>query len=215
MPDALSEEFYRARERELAERVSPKRLAHIQGVADTAAALARAYGLDEQKARLAGLLHDWDKGYDDEGIRRRVAELGLAGVLDPFLVENMPQVLHGPTAAAALERRFPEIPADVIRAIRYHTTGVADATGLDKALYIADAIEPTRKFGKVDDLRSGVGKLDLDELYFRVYKFWTMALVERDKVLHPDTIPIWNALAAEKAERKATRKKDKHGKRND
>ena len=76
--DALSDAFLEARERDLRARLGRRRYEHTLGVAGTAARLARAYGVDERKARLAGLLHDWDKGYDDAGIRARVEELLLA-----------------------------------------------------------------------------------------------------------------------------------------
>lgn len=211
-PDPLSEAFFEMIRGELATRVGKKRLTHIEGVSDTARSLARLYGVDETKAVLAGLLHDWDKGYDDDAMRRRVAEVGLAEVLDPFVVADMPQVLHGPTAAFALKARFPKIPGDVIRAIYYHTTGAHDATDLDKILYIADAIEPTRTFGEVEGLREEAGRISLDELYFHVYQFWTMALVERGRVLHPDTISLWNELAVQAARRRADKKAKKNKK---
>ena len=58
--DVLSDQFYFERAKELKDRVSEKRLAHIEGVAKCAVMLAQVYGIDERKARLAGLLHDWD-----------------------------------------------------------------------------------------------------------------------------------------------------------
>ena len=69
--------FFAARREELARRVGPRRFRHSLGVSDTAGALARAYGADEAEARLAGLLHDWDKGLDDPGILARADELGM------------------------------------------------------------------------------------------------------------------------------------------
>lgn len=202
-PSALSEEFYASRKRELEERVSAKRLDHIEGVAETACHLARTYGVDEDKAYLAGLLHDWDKGLDDEEIRARVEEVGLADVLDPWVVEHMPQVLHGPTAARALSQAFPEIPADVIDAISKHTTASSEMSDLAKILYVADAIEPGRQFDGLADLRSLIGKESLDELYYLVYKFWTMALIDHDIVLYPETIAIWNHLASLRSGKKS------------
>ena len=74
--DALSEEFFAARERDLAERLKPRRFDHVLSVSDTAAALAEAYGADVRKARLAGLLHDWDKEHSDDEIRQRARDLG-------------------------------------------------------------------------------------------------------------------------------------------
>ena len=199
--DVLGEDFYRARRKDLEGRVKKKRLRHIDGVADTCSKLARIYGTDIPKARLAGLLHDWDKGYDDEGIRSRVSELGMEGEIDPFVLENMPQVLHGPTAAKALQAEYPSIPEDVIVAIRDHTTSSADADDLSKILYIADAIEPSRRFEDVERLRDMIGREDLSELYFQVYRFWTLALLSRGKVLHPDTMAIWNSLAMKRRDK--------------
>ncbi len=198
--DALSDEFYDARAAEVVTRVSAKRAKHIAGVAEAAAMLARTYGVDERKAHLAGLLHDWDKGLDNEGIRSRVAELGLVDVVDPWIVEYMPQVLHGPTAAAALKRDFPNIPDDVIQAIDRHTTAARDMSDLDKIIYVADAIEESRQYGRIDELRELVGNVSLDELFFSTYEYWTLLLFERRKLLHPDTTALWNDHIMQKSE---------------
>lgn len=188
--DALSEAFYAAREAELATRVGRRRFEHSLGVAETAAGLARVYGADERLARLAGLLHDWDKGYDDEGIRARVAELGLTEGLEGFL--DMPHLLHGPTAAAALARDFPGLPAELLRAIRLHTTGAVGMTDLDMVVFTADAIEPGRDYPGLADLRSLVGAATLEELFLSTYQNVFENLVQRRKRVHPATTEVWN-----------------------
>lgn len=205
--DALSDAFFAARKRELAARVSEKRLHHVEGVVAACERLAKLYGGDVRKARLAGLLHDWDKGYDDPGIRARVEELGMEGELDPWVVQNMPQVLHGHTAARALSREFPQIPEDVIQAVDRHTVAAVDMTKLDMIVYIADAVEEGRRFGRIDELRAAVGEADLEELFFLTYEYWTFLLFERRKQLHPETIRIWNTLVA----RRAARRKEHDG----
>ncbi|WP_165061515.1 MULTISPECIES: bis(5'-nucleosyl)-tetraphosphatase (symmetrical) YqeK [unclassified Adlercreutzia] len=202
MEDVFSQKFLDARIEDLKGRVKPKRFKHIMGVADTAELLAKTYGEDRNKARLAGLLHDWDKGYRDKEIRQRAYDLGVDALVGEWMIENMPEVLHGPTAAAALEREFPQIPSDVLKAIRWHTTASLDMSNLDKIVYIADALEPSRSFQEAELLRSYIGQISLDELYYRVYKFWTLALIASDRVLHPDTISIWNSIAAEKSKAK-------------
>lgn len=211
MNDALSREFFEARHRDLVDRVSPKRLKHIEGVSETATRLAEVYGVDPRIAALAGLLHDWDKGMDDERIRERVREVGLQDAIDPWVVERMPQVLHGPTASAALKSAYPEIPDEIIDAIYKHTTASVEMSDLAKILYVADAIEPSRKFEGIDETRSMIGKVSLDELYFKVYKFWTMALIDHDIVLYPETIAIWNDMAARRT--RTGKKKTHKGKR--
>lgn len=201
--DPLSEEFYRACEAELAHRVGARRLEHIRGVADTAAELARVYGADVRRARLAGLLHDWDKAYDDAGIRARADELGIS--TDPFVYEAMPRLLHGPTAAAALAREYPEIPDDVICAIDRHTTGAVGMSDLDMIVYIADAIEPGRSYGRLDELRAKVGKAGLEELFLQTFKHIFLMLVDREKTIYPRTDEIWNHYLARRATEKGNR----------
>lgn len=193
--EALSEEFMEARRAQLQQRVSPKRFQHSLDVAATAERLAEVYGVDPRKARLAGLLHDWDKGYDDEGVRARVRELGMEGELDPVVVEDLPQVLHGHTAARALAHEFPQIPDDVLQAIDRHTVGAVDMAPLDMVLNVADAIEPGRSFGKVEELREAVGEVGLEELFFMVYGHWASLLLKRGRTVHPDTIRIFNSYA--------------------
>lgn len=200
--DVLSDQFYSERAKELKDRVSEKRLAHIEGVAKCAVMLAQVYGIDERKARLAGLLHDWDKGYRNNAMRERVCDLGLDSSLDPWVVANLPEVLHGPTAAAALSRSFPEIPPDVIHAIEVHTVACKDMSDLDKIIYVADAIEPNRNYDGVDAIRAEVGKVQLDDLYRDVYKHWLSVLLEKEVVMHPDTIDIWNEMVYDGSRKK-------------
>ena len=192
--DVYSEEFLAARKCELFERVGQKRYDHSIGVAETAVELARIYGVDERKAYLAGLLHDWDKAYDDDGIRRRAEEVGLA-VPDEVLYEA-PQTLHGLTAAAWFADAYPDIPADVLQAISRHTTGAPDMSDLDMVLFIADALEPNRRFAGIDELRAEVGKETLEDLFVSVESFWITLIVGRKRTLHPDTFAVWNTYAA-------------------
>ena len=191
---ALSPEFFEARERDLEQRLGRRRFEHTLGVADTAARLARLYGVDERKARLAGLLHDWDKSYDDEGARARARELGLT--VDPYVLEEMPQLLHGPTAAAALARDFPCLPRDVVQAVERHTAGAVGMTDLDMVVYVADALEPGRDYAGLDEIRALAGQVPLEELYLATFRQVLMNLVERRKRIHPQSVEIWNHYLA-------------------
>ncbi len=69
--------------------------------------------------------------------------------------------LHGKTAAWCAREIFGECE-EVCSAIAWHTTGRADMTLLEKIIYIADYVEPTRDFPGVDALREAVWR-DLDE----------------------------------------------------
>ncbi len=203
--DALSEEFYRACEAELATRVGKRRFEHSQGVAQTAAELARAYGADEREARLAGILHDWDKAYDDPAVLARADELGLD--LDPEL-RTMPRLIHGLTAAAALRRDLPAIPESVLEAVRDHTIAGETMSDLAMIVYIADALEPHRHGARTDELREMVGRASLRELFLSTYEHLLATMLERRKRLYPRTVSIWNSYMEEEGSYRAERGAD-------
>lgn len=190
--DALSDAFLAARERDLEKRLKRRRFEHVMGVSDTAASLAEAYGADVRKARLAGLLHDWDKDFDDDGIRARARVLGVDAAIDPYVFDSMPRLLHGPTAAAALREDFPCIPDDVLQAVARHTAAAIGMSDLDMIIYIADAIEPSRRFDGLDRLRAAMGTVPLEELFMMTFNHILSMLVERRRRLHPATVEVWN-----------------------
>ncbi len=203
--DPTSDAYFKSMRKAASARVSKKRFAHMEGVAATAELLARTYGHDATLARLAGILHDWDKDLDNDVIRQKAKDLGVEEEIGPWVLENMPQVVHGPTAAAELARTHPEIPDEVISAIRKHTIADPNMSPLDEIIYVADAIEPGRRFEEAPELRALIGEASLDELYAKVYQFWTARLVSAGALLHPDTLMIWNELAYPKAHERLMR----------
>lgn len=208
--DALSDTFFEARKAELEGRLKPARFAHALGVMHAAQELARTYGVDERAARLAGLLHDWDKNYDDEGIRQRAEELGL--VVDPYVFQDMPRLLHGPTAAAALVREFPSLPHEVVQAIERHTAGAPNMTDLDMIVYVSDALEPGRDYPGIQALRDLVERVPLEELFLKTFQHVLLNLVERCKNIHPQTLEVWNYYVDRARERASATKSKKEGK---
>lgn len=186
---ALSTAFYERMKDELEARLKPDRFTHSLGVSEMAVQLAETYGVDPKKARLAGLIHDWDKSYNDKEIRERARELDLK--VDPEVFESMPRLLHGITAAAALHRDHPEIDDDIIQAIERHTSGHTAMSDLDMVVYIADVIECSRPY-PVTDLHELAGKVSLEELFLQTYKQVFSHLVERGYAIHPDTVKVWN-----------------------
>ena len=62
------------------------------------------------------------------------------------------KLLHAKTGAAIARDVF-AVDDAVYRAIYWHTTGHANMTKLEKIIYLADYIEPSRDFPGVDDLR--------------------------------------------------------------
>ncbi len=167
---------------------------HSLGCAQCCAQMAVVYGLDEPRAYLAGLLHDWDRCVPKPELIEEARALGFE--ISPEVLAA-PAILHAHTGAAAVAATFPEVAAEapeIIRAIERHTVGVPDMEPLDELLYIADMIEPTRLSPNIADLREMVGTVDLDALFTQAYQRSMAHLVRRRKVMHPDTIKVWNAL---------------------
>lgn len=129
--------------------LKPSRVAHVLGCRDTAAELARFWGVDETNAARAGLLHDITKALDGTLQLTLCREYGM--VLGDFSRQN-PKTLHALTGSLVAERIFGE-NREVVAAIGSHTTGKANMTTLEKILYVADYMEPTRDFPGVEELR--------------------------------------------------------------
>lgn len=174
-------------------RLNEKGALHCERVAETAAALARVYGADQDMARLAGLLHDWDR-------ERKGSELIAAAEADGIAITEadriVPYLLHAQTGAEALRRAYPWLPAEVISAVRCHTVGRADMGDLDMVVYLADMIAPARDFPGVEELREAIGVVSLGELFARGYQSSVMHLVRTRRIIHPDTVDVWNDLVA-------------------
>ncbi|MCL1890966.1 MAG: bis(5'-nucleosyl)-tetraphosphatase (symmetrical) YqeK [Coriobacteriia bacterium] len=182
--------FYAKARKELEKRLTNYRFIHSVSVADTAAAMAKVYGVDVEEARIAGLLHDWDKNHSDKELTERARKFGVT--ISAF-EDDMVALLHAQTGACALAEEFSELSPKVIQAVARHTSAAADMTDLDMVVYIADMIEPLRTRGNLATLRELVGKISLEELFVKSYEITMKHLVTRHRFIHPDSLDVWNA----------------------
>ena len=135
-----------------------KRIPHVLGTEQEAIRLAERYGADVEKARVAALLHDCTKKLD---MPTQLALCGQYGIALDELEQKALKLLHSKTGAAIARDVF-GVDDEIYSAIWYHTTGHADMTKLEKIIYLADYIEPSRDFPGVDTLRK-VCYEDLDK----------------------------------------------------
>lgn len=126
------------------------RVRHVLGCRDTAAELARIWGVDETDAARAGLLHDITKALDGPLQLTICKQYDI--ILSGFSQRN-PKTLHALTGSLVAERIFGENKA-VVDAICSHTTGKGNMNTLEKIIYVADYMEPNRDFPGVEQLRS-------------------------------------------------------------
>lgn len=172
----------------------PRRYRHSLSVAATAEQMALAYGVSPFEARVAGILHDWDKVLSSEGQILLAQDLGVSLGVDLSLVQPL---LHGITAARHLPKDYPMLPASVWQAIERHTMGHARMTPLDMIVFVADGTEPLRRdVPAIHEVRELVdARAPLDDVYWTSFYHGASYVIETQRYLYPGTLEIYNELA--------------------
>ncbi len=170
--------------------LSEKRYNHCMGVCDEAVKMAKKYGVDEDKAYTAALLHDCAKGFDIDTQISMCKEYGI--VLDDITLK-CPAVIHAPLGAVIAQKEYGICDEEILEAIRVHTVGKENMSVLDKIIYIADMIEPNRDFRGVDELRKKAYE-DIDTAFIASLKQSIMFNAKKNKIIHPDTLSAWNYI---------------------
>lgn len=175
---------------QLAQHLSKDRLEHTIGVSGTARQLADKYGANADKAELAGLLHDRARQMPSNNLLQLAQAFAIV-VNDAE--RNNPALLHGPVGACLVASEFGIDDADILRAIRLHTTGGAGMTLLDKIIYLADYIEPNRSYPGVEKLRRLAAE-DLDKALLAAYDQTLSYVIDNGWLIHPATVEGRNEL---------------------
>ena len=137
--------------------MTEKRQIHTYAVAEEAKKLSQRYGEDMEKAELAALFHDFFRGETEAELNGYVKQLGL----DSAYLDNA-NLSHSKIAAHIMEKDYHIRDMDIINAVRFHTTGRANMSKLEKIIYLADAIEPNRFYPGIGEIR-GLAYQDLDK----------------------------------------------------
>ena len=166
-----------------------KRIPHVLGTEQEAIRLAERYGADVEKARVAALLHDCTKKLDMESQLALCSHYGIE--LDELEQVSL-KLLHSKTGAAVARDVF-GVDEEIYNAIWWHTTGHAGMTLLEKVIYLADYIEPSRDFPGVDKLRSVCYK-DLNEGLLLGLEMTIREMSDMGNPVHRATLEARDAL---------------------
>lgn len=175
-------------------RLETDRFNHSLNVAESARKLAILYGADAKKAYTAGLLHD---------VMKNASEEEQLGVLSEAGIELMPverankKLWHAVAGAAYVKFVMGIDDREIIRAVRYHTTGRAGMSQLEKIIYLADYISAERSYNGVEDMRQ-LSKKDMDEAIEYALVFGIPDLVSKGRVIHPDSLDLYNEIIIKK-----------------
>lgn len=161
-------------------RLSKKRFNHVLGVIETAKDLARRHGVEELDAEVAALIHDVAK---EQSLTQTAGLLRVAG--EGAYLEHSDKVWHAPMGAIIAEKSLAIENKDILNAIKYHTTGRAAMSELEKVIFIADYTEPNRTFDGAIAVREFWD--DLDKAVYEILKQKVEKVTSLGLPMHPDT----------------------------
>ena len=171
-------------------RLSERRRTHSLNVSAEAVRLAEKYGADVEKARLAGLLHDVTKETDFD-LQLQMIENG--GIILSELERRSPKLWHAISGSAFVQVELGITDPDIINAIRYHTTGRAGMSLLEKVLFIADFTSVERDYPDVDVIREHAENSLEDGMIYGI-RFTISRLVGRGDLVSPDALSAYNDI---------------------
>ena len=177
----------------LKENLSEERFLHSVSTSKTAKKLAKEFGVDEDRAELAGLLHDCAKEIPYEKMLEIIKENNLDIDEDEIKAKK---VLHAPLSAYLAEKVFKVTDEEILSAIRFHTIGKINMTTMEKIIYLADKIEPeTRVEPYFEELRQELEKTkSLDKTILLSFKMTIKSLTDRDLPINYKTVEVYNYL---------------------
>jgi predicted HD superfamily hydrolase involved in NAD metabolism len=169
--------------------LSPDRLHHSLSVAKVAVALAKREGLDDRLANFVGIGHDVAKELPQAKQTEWAKALNRYYPCD----EHFPQVLHGRLAADFIKQTLGFYCEEADNAMSKHTVGSVIMSNLDKVLFIADTIEPTRPYYN-KQWANYLANENLDSLYFKVLSFKINHHYSCNEAIYPTTLEYYTNL---------------------
>ncbi|WP_291567272.1 MULTISPECIES: bis(5'-nucleosyl)-tetraphosphatase (symmetrical) YqeK [unclassified Clostridium] len=155
---------------------------HSLRVTEKAKLLAKQFGVNENLAEVAGLLHDISGVYPNEEKLELCKKLNIEILLEE---ERFPMILHQKISRVMATEIFNISNEEILEAISCHTTLRSNASPLDMVLFIADKIEWDQKGlpPYIDEVEKALNtSLELSTFKFIKYQ---MDNKENLKIIHP------------------------------
>ncbi len=183
----MAEKYFEYKEI-LQKRLTPKRYNHSLCVADEAVRLAKKYGGDQEKAYLAGLLHDITK---NATVEEHLHIFNKFDIMLNDIEKNSEKLWHAISGSAYIEHMLCITDKEIINSVRYHTTAREDMTHFEKIIYLADFTSSDRDYDDIEIMRAKV-EISMEDALDYALSYTIKDLVSRKKQLHLDTIKAYN-----------------------
>lgn len=173
--------------------LSEYRFHHSMCVAEKAKELAKKHGLDENKAYLAGILHDITKEMSNE------EQIALIEKYDrelSYVEKGNHRVFHQMSGAVYVKNILKINDEEIINGIRYHTTGRENMSLFEMIIYLADFTSEDRHYPDVEIMRKKTDENLYSAMLYSL-KYTIKSVVSENRLLHPDTLSCYNWIANE------------------
>ena len=169
--------------------LSTERYLHSVGTMEKAEELAKRFNLDEEKAQIAGLLHDCAKCISKEDLEKLQESFEECE-------KSSEKTWHAPAGVIIAKRDYGVSDEEILSAIRWHTIGKKNMTDFEKIIFIADKIETRTRDEK---FRKKIEKAldknnNLDEALLKSFKLTIKSLLKRNLPICYQTVDVYNDL---------------------
>ena len=166
--------------------LSEKRFRHSEGVVKRAIEDAEIYNADIEIVKLTAIAHDIAKELTPEEEESIIKEYNV--FLDDFEKVNH-NLVHAKIGAEICKNKY-GFTEDMVNSIKYHTTGRAEMSLLEKIIYLADATDENRKYES--EFYVNTIKENIDKGMVEVSKWVINHLLEKERPIHIDSINCYN-----------------------
>lgn len=171
-------------------RMSERRYVHSLNVAKEAVRLANRYGADPKKAETAGLLHDVTK---ETPADEQLKIIEASGIILSEVQRVSPKLWHAISGAAFIKMELSVVDPEIVSAIRFHTTGRAQMSILEKVIFVADFTGEERDYDGVELMRKKSNE-SLEEAMLFGLSFSISDLAKRCLTIDPNTLAAYNQI---------------------
>lgn len=182
----------------LSSMLTAQRFQHSLGSLEKALELCDRFRVDDaarEKIAYAALLHDCAKLMTPDELFDFAERHGVALSLDD---RASTQTVHAFVGAELVRDQLQLEDEDILNAIRYHTTGRAGMTLVEKVVFIADKIEENTRnplfIQKVNAQLDDQDKHGLDRTALFLLDATLQFLMDKHQVIHPRTLAARNDL---------------------
>ena len=168
--------------------LSQQRYYHSKCVSKEAGRLAVLYGADEEKALVAGMLHDIMKETPDD---EQLKIIDRFGIIMSNTERASRKLYHAISGAVYIQNVLNIDDSEIIDAVRWHTSGRKNMSLLEKVIFIADYISKDRDYPGVDQMRI-LADISLEKAMIEGIRYTVKELMDKEAFVDENTIMAYN-----------------------